>query len=214
MKIDSFFCGDLMVNCYVLSQEGRDDCIVIDPGEVWPVLDYLNEFQKKPAAILLTHGHFDHIGGAKQLREETGALICIHTMDADKLQSNRKNLSVLTGQLLEPFEADRLLEDGEVLDYAGITLEVIHTPGHSVGGVCFVAKEERAIFCGDTVFYESCGRTDFPDGNQLDLYHSIADKLFTLEGDYTLYPGHDMKTTLEHERKYNMLYTTGKRLQW
>lgn len=215
MKLIPLVTGMLAVNTYLIAGEDSDTCAVIDPGDAVPVLDALNENGLACTHILLTHGHFDHIGGVKELREETGAMVCIHSGDAEMLSSNRKNLSVLTGGLLEPFEADRLLADGDTIETGGLTLAVLHTPGHSPGGVCYVVEGGNTIFCGDTVFFEGAGRTDFPGASQSELYRSIADKLFALPlDDAVLYPGHDEPTTLAHERAHNPLYLLGKRLNW
>ncbi len=215
MKLIPLVTGMLAVNTYIIAAEGGDTCAVIDPGEAAPVLDALSENGLACTHILLTHGHFDHIGGVKALREQTGATVCIHSADAEMLGSNRKNLSVLTGALLDPIEPDRLLKDGDTIEAGGLTLAVLHTPGHSPGGVCYVAEGENAIFCGDTVFLEGAGRTDFPGASQKELYRSIADKLFSLPlDDAVLYPGHDEPTTLNHERAHNPLYLLGPGLNW
>ncbi len=215
MKLIPLVTGMLAVNTYIVAAGDSDTCAVIDPGDAAPVLDALAENGLACTHILLTHGHFDHIGGVKKLREKTCAMVCIHSADAEMLSSNRKNLSVLTGDLLEPFEADRLLTDGDTIEAGGLRLAVLHTPGHSPGGVCYVVDGGNVIFCGDTVFFEGAGRTDFPGASQSGLYRSIADRLFALPlDDAVLYPGHDEPTTLRHERAHNPLYLLGKRLNW
>lgn len=214
MQIDLIPCGALLENCYIVRGENRTDCVVIDPGEAEPVLGFLKAQGLNCAAILVTHGHFDHIGGLKRVQEETKAVTYVHALDAEMLVNNRKNLSVLTGELLAPAKADVLVSDGDAIKAAGLTFAVLHTPGHSPGGVCYVEDDARAVFCGDTVFLDSYGRTDFPGGDEKALYRSIADKLFALEGDYTLYPGHDATTTLSYERIGNPLYRMGKQLGW
>ncbi len=125
------------------------------------------------------------------------------------LKSNRMSLAVLTGELVKPVKPDVLLHGGETLDLAGLSLDVIHTPGHTKGGVCYALKSDRKLFVGDTLFLEGAGRTDFPGGSEKELYHSIADKLFPLEGDFDVYCGHEEDTTLEHERNNNPFVQMG-----
>lgn len=214
MRFMQLICGALAVNTYIAGADDTRDVVVIDPGEAAPVIDYLDKEKLNCTHILITHGHFDHTGGAAELKAHTHALICIHEADAGALQSNRTSLSMLVGRSLEKTSADILLHDGDEFDAAGLRFLVLHTPGHSPGGVAYVLKEQRIIFCGDTLFYESAGRTDFPGCSQKALYHSIVDKLYKLEGDYTVYCGHEQQTTLEHERAFNPLTIYGGRFQW
>ncbi len=206
--------GSLGEHIYLLGADDSKDCIVIDPGEVQAALNAVERAQRNCIAILLTHGHFDHIGGVRALKDKFGAKVYIHEADAGMLGSNRMSLAVLTGDLVKPAEADVLLHGGETLKLAGLTLEVIHTPGHTKGGVSFVLKSDRKLFVGDTLFQEGAGRTDFPGGSEKELYHSIADKLFPLEGDFDVYCGHEEDTTLEHERQFNPFIAMGKRRGW
>lgn len=214
MRLEQLVLGPLGVNTYVIGADGSQDVAVIDPGEAEPVIAYLNAQALNCTHILITHGHFDHTDGAAALRDATGALLCIHPDDVGMLKSNRTSLAYLAETSLNKTEADILLKDGDALDVAGLHIEVVHTPGHSPGGLCFVLRGERKIFCGDTLFYESAGRTDFPGCSQKVLYHSIMDKLYTLEGDFDVYCGHDRSTTLDHERENNPLTFYGKRFQW
>ena len=139
------------------------------------------------------------------LRDETKAPILIHEHDAGMLTDNDSNLSVMSVPLrpLEPFEPDLLLKGHEKLSYAGFEIDVIPTPGHTSGGVCFLFREQKALFSGDTLFRESFGRYDFPDGSLRDLRESLLSTLFSLEGDFYVYPGHGDCTTLQHERERN-----------
>jgi len=206
--------GSLDEHIYLLGADGTTDTVVIDPGEAQPALDALAQDGRKCVAILLTHGHFDHIGGVRALKEKFNAAIYIHEADAGMLKSNRMSLAVLTGGLVNPAEPDVLLHGGETLDLAGLHLDVIHTPGHTKGGICFALKNERKLFVGDTLFLEGSGRTDFPGGSEKELYHSIADKLFPLEGDFDVYCGHEEDTTLEYERNNNPFVQMGRRRGW
>ncbi len=214
MRLDTIACGPLGVNTYVVSAEDAATCAVIDPGDAAPVLERLRTRGQQCTHILITHGHFDHIWGAASLVEATGAQLAVHELDAAKLQSTRASLALLIGKRLPEAVPDVLLHDGDTLACAGLTFRVIHTPGHSEGGVCYLVESERVIFCGDTVFLDSVGRTDFPGASELTLYRSIAERLFPLEGDYVLYPGHGPETTLDHERAHNPFMGRGRRLRW
>ena len=206
--------GSLDEHIYILGADGTNDVVVIDPGEAKPALDAMQKDGRNCVAVLLTHGHFDHIGGVRALKDAYNAPIYIHEADANMLKSNRMSLAVLTGSLVKPVEPDVLLHGGETLALAGLTLDVIHTPGHTKGGVCYALKSDRKLFVGDTLFLEGSGRTDFPGGSEKELYHSIADKLFSLEGDFDVYCGHEEETTLEHERKNNPFVEMGRRRGW
>ena len=206
--------GSLGEHIYILGADGTKDVVAIDPGEAKPSLAALERDSLNCVAVLLTHGHFDHIGGVRALKDAYGATVYIHEADAGMLKSNRMSLAVLTGELVKPVEADVLLYGGETLALAGLKLDVIHTPGHTKGGVCFALKSDRKLFVGDTLFLEGSGRTDFPGGSEKELYHSIADKLFPHEGDFDVYCGHEEDTTLEHERNNNPFIEMGRRRGW
>lgn len=214
MRFEHLVCGALGVNTYIIGADQTNECVVIDPGVAEPVLDMLKKDRLVCKAILLTHGHFDHIGGVRKLREATGAKVYVHKDDAEMLKSNRMSLAVLTGDMLEPIVPDVLLSGGETLELAGLIIRVVHTPGHTKGGVSYILEDERKLFCGDTLFRESAGRTDFPGGDEKELYRSIKDGLFSLDGDYEVYCGHEGSTTLDYERWNNPFVMAGERHGW
>lgn len=150
-------------------------------------------------AVLLTHAHADHIGAVKYYKDK-GAKVYLHKADLEKIGSF-KNYGFALGIKVQPFEVDVVLEGGEKLNVAGLDISVIHTPGHSKGGVCYVVED--SIFPGDTIFAASYGRVDMYDGDFNELKDSIENKLFTLKGNYKLYPGHGPETSLELERNAN-----------
>ncbi len=203
MKVIQTAVGELMANAFVVYKEGSSKAFVVDPGA-----DYARVKERlddngitEVTHILLTHGHFDHIGAAARLAAETGAKVCIHRRDAAMLQSDTQSLAVMVGLSIEPVEPDVLFEGGEIIVAADIEVEVLHTPGHSGGSVCYLADE--AMFSGDTLFYMSCGRTDFPGSDAREYDHSLHGVIGSLKRDYTVYTGHGIKTTLFAELRNN-----------
>ena len=191
LKITIKELGIYFVNCYLIHEENSKSCVAIDPGgNANKVLAFLEENGLTLEAILLTHGHFDHVGAVKDLYEKTLCKVYIHTDDL-LLPEN-----FTAGPLFYTHEYG----DGDVLEMAGLTIKVMHTPGHTEGSVCLLVDD--VIFAGDTLFCHSCGRTDLPGGNADALMASLA-KLKNLEGDYRVFPGHNRATTLAVEREYN-----------
>ena len=190
---------DLFANTYVLIDE-NNNCLVIDPSKKYSgIINYIQKNNLTLKGVLLTHGHADHMGLAKYFQEK-GAKIYIHRADMDKIGSY-KNMGVFLNVIVPSFDADVLLEGGEHLQIDGLDVIVIHTPGHSKGSVCYVIGD--CIFAGDTIFCASYGRTDFYDGDQDELYDSIVNKIFKLDGNYKIYTGHGPETTLELEKASN-----------
>lgn len=198
MTIITFHTTELETNTYLVLNEAR--AFVVDPGAD---ADKIAAAAKNAGAVienvLLTHAHFDHIGAAAELQRE-GALVIMHRDDVPLIGSF-KNLAFYAGKKVDRFVPDVTVSGGETLDVAGISVEIIHTPGHTAGGVCYVAED--SIFSGDTLFELSYGRTDFPTGSFKDLKNSVINKLFVLKGDYKVYPGHGNPTTLGFEREHN-----------
>ena len=200
MKLYHVITGLLRVNTYFLVND-KMQAVVIDCGENYKrVKSTEQELGVKIEAVLLTHAHFDHAGSAKKLQDD-GAKIYISKLDADKLTAEG-SLSANFGRKFEQFTPDFTFSDGQTLNVLGINIDVIATPGHTDGSVTF--KVDNALFTGDTLFYDSVGRTDFPTGSREDMICSVK-RLFALSGDYQVYPGHDEFTTLERERKYNVM---------
>ena len=194
-------------NTYIAHLEGRDDCIVFDPGfDPDAVFDYLEQQGLSPAAILCTHGHSDHIAGNAMLKDRWPKVpLVIGTGDAYKLTDPAGNLSAAFGASLVSPPADRTLDEPEQFEAAGITLDVLATPGHSAGHVVFLCRQAHPwyVFGGDVLFRGSVGRTDFPDGDFDSLRASIHDKLFTLPDDTIVLPGHGPVTDIGREKRSN-----------
>ncbi len=203
--IKSLPVGPIMANCYILGCEETAAAVVIDPGDdVDKILLALAESKLTVNYIINTHGHFDHVGGNRQLKEATGADILIHAGDAPML-GHLKEAAASFGLSSDSSPApDRLLEDGDSLSFGKITLQVLYTPGHSPGGISlYIPGVPGAVFVGDTLFAGSIGRTDLPGGNFDILKRSIHDKLFVLPEAVTVYPGHMGNTTIGREKRTN-----------
>jgi glyoxylase-like metal-dependent hydrolase (beta-lactamase superfamily II) len=189
-----------MANCYIVGCERTKTCAVIDPGgDENDILMALAKHKLTVKYLLNTHGHFDHVGGNRGMKEATGAELLIHALDAPMLtQRSPMGFGMGTGGSPAP---DRTIADGDTITFGDITLTVLHTPGHSPGSVSFFT--DNAVFVGDTLFAGSVGRTDFPGGSFETLKNSIHNKLFTLGDQVVVYPGHMGITKIGMEKKYN-----------
>jgi glyoxylase-like metal-dependent hydrolase (beta-lactamase superfamily II) len=194
-------------NTYIAWLADRKDCVVFDPGlEPAKILSAIEEHDLTPAAILLTHGHSDHIGGNAALKERwPDCPIVVGADEAEKLTDPAKNLSARFGVPIVSPEADRLVREGDIIDYAGFKLEVREIPGHSSGHVVFIWHDGQPplVFGGDVLFAGSVGRTDFPDGDFEQLATGIHEKLFTLPDETIVLSGHGPPTTIGHEKRTN-----------
>ena len=193
MLIKDFQVGELQTNCYIVTDENTLETAIIDPGaEASVILNYVEENKLKPKYVFLTHGHGDHTGAAVAVSEATGAELYIHAGDVDK--------GGFAHYLFNPPESVKHYVDGDKFTVGGLEFTVMETPGHSAGSVCLIC--ENALFCGDTLFRDSCGRTDLYGGSMRTLLRSLC-RLHDLPGDYEAYPGHADSTTLERERRFN-----------
>ena len=206
MKIDTLVVGEYQTNCYIVrANEDAKACIVIDTGlEGAGIIDFLQSHQLDVEAIILTHGHADHIKGTPAIKELfPRAKVCIHPLDEEMLNSASANLSMLTGNSFTIAPPDILLEDESFIEYANVKLRVLHTPGHTKGCVSFYNEADKVAFVGDTLFNESVGRTDLPGGSMDEIKRSIREKLFKLGDDTVCLTGHGEQTTIAHEQKHN-----------
>ena len=203
MTISQFVVGQVQTNCYVAANKDTGEALVIDPGASGEALcERMKKDGLKPVAILVTHAHFDHIMGAKAIKETFNIPIYLHEKDKDSLSDGRINASWMIGRQ-DVYEADEFLKDEQELDLAGFHLRVLFTPGHTPGGCCYYFPYQNVLFSGDTLFCESVGRTDFEGGSTGTLIRSIKDKLMVLPENTMVYPGHGEATTIENERMYN-----------
>ena len=197
--------GPVQTNCYFFYDEQTKKGIVVDPGdEAEVLLSYIRDKNLKIEAVLLTHGHFDHILAVPKLKKELGMPVYASKAEKEVLEDAMKNLSVQMGMMAGfTLEADVYLEDGETISLLGEEVRCILTPGHTVGGMCYYFPKAGALFSGDTLFQESIGRTDFPGGSMSQLVRSVREKLFVLAPATTVYPGHGLMTSIENEKMFN-----------
>lgn len=203
MKVEKFVTGIISTNCYLVINEDTKQAVVIDPAACPSYLmSHIKSEGLKIEAILLTHGHFDHIMGIDGFLSEFDVPVYVHEEDADAMEDPVLNQSS-TYTSGYTFGKARYLRDRQTLELAGYTFQVIHTPGHTKGGCCYYVASEDVLFSGDTLFQNSVGRTDFVNSSTSDLVHSVREKLFLLPDDTMVYPGHMGETKIGHEKKYN-----------
>lgn len=203
MKIEKFVLGSMGTNCYLLINKETKELVIIDPATC---PDYVVSHVKSngyiPRAIILTHAHFDHVMGIDGWVKEFGIPVYLHEEEKKVLEDPELNLSGVFGASYS-YSDVKCLKDGQELEVSGFIFKVIHTPGHTCGGCCYYCAEEGVLISGDTLFYQSVGRSDFPTGSMGTLVRSIKEKLFCLPEDVMVYPGHNDSTCIGDEKKYN-----------
>ena len=206
LELDVMVLGPIGTNTYIPYNRKTGECVLIDPAaEPDRIADRIKEQGYAPGAILLTHGHFDHILAVKELQRRYGLTVYAHGLEADILaHPERVNIPMnLRGLGVTEYTP---VSDGDELDLIGYKWKVIHTPGHTCGSVCYYIEEENVIFSGDTIFYRTYGRTDFPTGSFSEITDSIKNKVFAaIDGDVDIFPGHGQSTDLEYEKKHNAI---------
>lgn len=212
MRVTGFPAGLFQTNCYVIALDGARECLVVDPGQdaAAPLVDFLTEAELTPAAVLLTHGHLDHMWDATPICERFDAPLYLHPRDRHLLTDPAAGIGPTLSPLIagvtftEPTVVHELDHDRDV-EAAGIRVRVTHTPGHTQGSVVFGvdAGAQRVVFSGDTLFAGSIGRTDLPGGDHAQLLRSIADRLLPMADDVAVLPGHGEATTIGAERAGN-----------
>lgn len=205
MKINQLVVGVCQTNCYIIYNKDTNEAMIVDPGDQAEDISMrCRMLGVVPKAILLTHGHFDHMMAAGKLKEEFHIPIYAAEKEVPLLADARANLSAMWARPV-CIKPDCLVKEGDELDICGFSITVIETPGHTIGGVCFYIPEEEVLLSGDTLFCGSFGRTDFPTGSMSVLARSIREKLFQLPDVTEVYPGHESSTTIGYEKRYNPL---------
>lgn len=202
MKIRTLVVGALSSNCYIVKCESTGEGIVIDPGgDGSYILNSLKEMDVKLKYIINTHGHGDHISANDEVKDGAGGQVIIHRLDGEMLTEPMLNLSSWSGKKVTLKKADYFVEDGEEIVFGEITAKVMHTPGHTQGGICLLI--DKYLFSGDTLFQGSIGRTDLPGGSGTQIINSIKKKLLPLDEDSVVLPGHGPKSDIKLEKLYN-----------
>ena len=204
LDLQKCIVGSVFTNCYFLKNKETEEMLIVDPGDNADRIEQkVLEMQGRPVAILLTHGHFDHLSAADAVGKRYGIKVYAGNEERLVMNSSSYNLSLpFTGEGMT-FEADEYFKPGEELDFAGFRIGTIPVPGHTIGSVCYYFEEQKVLFSGDTLFAGSVGRSDFPTGNAGQLIRTIKSGLMSLPDDVKVFPGHGESTTIGCERVNN-----------
>ena len=204
MHVERLMVGKLAANCFIVGDQESKRGIVIDPGsEAEQIMKRIDMLEYKIDFIVLTHGHFDHVGGAVKLKALTGAEIVIHHLDEEMIENPDLNCSSsMVGEQVA-FKPDRTVGDRDIIMAGRYKGQIMHTPGHTPGGICIYFDEAKEVFVGDTLFFGSVGRTDLPGGSRKSLIESLQTKLMKLDDDVAVHTGHGSSTTIGFERRKN-----------
>lgn len=194
--------GIYAANSYIVYDEDSLDCVLVDcGGDVDAIFRFIEEEKLTLQAVLLTHGHADHIAGVPELKKRINCPVCVHEDDSELLRDAHKNFSASMAMGIIEFSEDHAFQDNDILNFGSLSFRVVHTPGHTRGSVCFDVG--IALLSGDTLFKASIGRTDLYGGNEVAIFNSIKGRLWTYPDDMEVFPGHGPKTTIGYEKKFN-----------
>ena len=202
MELQKSILGPVCTNCYFIMNKDTRELLLVDPAaEADAIIKKITDMGAVPVGILLTHGHFDHIMGVNGVKEKYDIPVYAYCKEQEMLSDASVNMSSFYGACT--VKADHLLNDLDVFEAAGFSIQVLHTPGHTKGSCCYYLSEENALFSGDTLLCGSVGRTDFPGGSMSEIVRSLHRLLDSLPEDTNVYPGHDTFTTIGYEKRYN-----------
>lgn len=204
MEIKRIATGAIEENCYLVWDEANQ-AVVIDPGdEASKIIDEITKLQLDVKKIILTHGHYDHVGAVNEVKKATGAQVICHQEEKSIVEDETLSLGLYLGKEVSLPKVDACVSEGDEISVGNLNFSVIHTPGHTKGGMCLLAGD--SLFSGDTIFYGTLGRWDFPTGDLSELTSSITRKIFNLPEDTVIYSGHGPETTVGAEKRQNEVY--------
>ena len=203
VEIERYEVGHLRTNCYIIKDKDTNKMTIIDPGyKSYNVESIINKNIDNIEYILLTHGHFDHIMAVKEVKEKYQIPVYACRQEEAMLAEPTVNMTAVYGRSCS-IKPDVLLDDGQIFEAAGFSIQMFHTPGHTKGSCCYYIEDEGVLFSGDTLFCGSVGRTDFPGGSSAEIVRSLHKLVDALPEDTEVFPGHDTSTTIGYEKRYN-----------